>query len=326
MQKIYFYAPSIIHQKIIQEDHTQWMGHHSNFMAWIAQTYFYLKQAGVKCEITEKIPNEGILIADRDTLASNYPFLDQVMLICAKSDKEYHPSAHLHTVHNPLDWEREKNTIWHPHLINHWPMPGLIPRDKKRFSKVENIAYIGSKSQIAAELESTKWKDALLSLNCYWMPIFNNTQWNDYSCLDVIVAARSFESDIYLNKGAIKLLNAWHGGVPAILTPESGFMAERKTDLDFMIVRSLEEAVQSVEKLKNSPELYQKMVENGYERAKEYTIQKTIEKWVLFFNDVAFPAYAEWSKLSKTQKRVLFLKRYFNFKYNRVKDKFAQIS
>jgi hypothetical protein len=324
MQKIYFYAPDEIQKTVIQLDQTKWMSHHSNFMAWIAQTYFYLKQAGFPCEITEKIPDEGILIADRDTLANNYPFLDQVMLICAKSDKEYHPSAHLHTLHNPIDWQREKNTIWNPHLINHWPMPGLIPRDKKRFSKVENIAYIGTRSQLAPELKSTTWKDALSSLNCHWMPVWNNAQWNDYSCLDVIIAARSFDSNIYFNKGAIKLLNAWHSGVPAILTPESGFLAERKTDLDFLIVRSLEEAIQAVKTLKNSPDLYQKMVENGYERAKESSIQQTLNKWISFFSDVAFPAYAEWSKMSKAQKRVLFLQRYFNFRYNRVKARFTR--
>ncbi|PSF38527.1 hypothetical protein C7H19_05960 [Aphanothece hegewaldii CCALA 016] len=324
MTKIYFYTPHKIQQQIIQENHTQWRSHHSNFMAWIAQTYFYLKQAGFPCKITEKIPDEGILIADRDTLANNYPFLDQVMLICAKSDKEYHPSAHLHTIHNPIDWQKEKNTIWNPHLINHWPIPGLIPRDKKRLSNVENIAYIGSKSQIAPELISTTWKDALSSLNCHWLPIFNSSQWNDYTCLDVIVAARSFESNIYLNKGAIKLINAWHAGVPAILTPESGFMAERKTDLDFIIVRSVDEAIQAVKKLKNYPELYHKMVENGYERAKETSIQQTLNKWVSFFNDVAFPAYAEWSKMSKNQKRFLFYQRYFNFKYSRVKDRFTR--
>ncbi|MGB3511923.1 MAG: hypothetical protein WBA93_22330 [Microcoleaceae cyanobacterium] len=103
-----------------------------------------------------------------------------------------------------------------------------------------------------------------ISLDCYWQPIWNTSQWNDYTNLDVIVAARSFDyNNHYPNKGSIKLINAWHSGVPAILTPELGFMAERKTDLDFIIIRSSQEALGAICRLKKNPELYQKMVDNG---------------------------------------------------------------
>ncbi|MGB3511922.1 MAG: hypothetical protein WBA93_22325 [Microcoleaceae cyanobacterium] len=132
MSKVYFYAPDETRQKKIQEEQTQWTGFHSNFTPWIAQTYFHLKKSGFPCEIAKKIPNKGILIAERDTLDNNNPFLDEVMLICVKSDKEYHPSAHLHIVHNPSSREKTKNSIWNPYFISHWPMPGLISRDIKR--------------------------------------------------------------------------------------------------------------------------------------------------------------------------------------------------
>ena len=323
MTKVYFYAPSETDRKVIEEDQTQWRGHHSNFMAWVAQTYFYLKQAGFQCEITERIPEEGILIADRDTLASNYPFLDRVMLICAKSDKEYHPSAHLHIVHNFFNWQRDQNSLWNPHLISHWPIPGLIPRDTKRSNLVENIAYIGTRSQLAPELASQTWTDALTSLNCHWTPIWDKSHWNNYNNLDAVVAVRSFKPNFYLNKGFIKLINAcWHAGVPAILTPESGFLGERKSDLDFLLVTSLEETIEAVRKLKSNTQLYDQILANGYQRAQEYTIQTTLTKWLSFFEDVAFPAYQEWSSLSQLAKRVLFLRRYSDFKYTRIKARF----
>jgi hypothetical protein len=153
------------------------------------------------------------------------------------------------------------------------------------------------------------------------MPIWDKFQWNNYTNLDVIVAARSFDSRNYPNKGSIKLINAWHAGVPALLTPELGFLAERKTELDFIIIHSLEEAIEAVRRLKSSPELYQKMVENGYERAKEHTIETTLNQWMSFFKDVAFPTYDQWSALSQFEKRWLFSQRYLAFKYDRFKHK-----
>lgn len=321
MRTVYFYAPGEIRQKNIKEDQTLWTGDHSNFTAWIAQTYFHLRQAGFPCEIAGEIPEQGILIADRDTLDNDYPFLDKVMLVCVKSDKEYHPSAHLHIVYNPSSWEKVKDSIWNPHLISHWPMPGLIPRDRERNTLVENISYIGTRGQLAPELRSEAWPESLATLNCHWMPIWDRFQWNNYTNLDVIVAARSFDSRNYPNKGSIKLINAWHAGVPALLTPELGFLAERKTELDFIIIHSLEEAIEAVRRLKSSPELYQKMVENGYERAKEHTIETTLNQWMSFFKDVAFPTYDQWSALSQFEKRWLFSQRYLAFKYDRFKHK-----
>ncbi|GFE71500.1 glycosyltransferase [Chroococcus sp. FPU101] len=324
MQNIYFYAPNEIDRKVIQEDHTQWTGYHSNFMAWIAQSYFYLKQAGLPCQITEQIPDEGILIADRNTLAEDYPFLDRVMLICAKSDQEYHPSAHIHIVYNFFNWYRDRNTIRNPYLLNHWPIPGLISRNKERLSTVENIAYIGTKSQLVPELNSKTWTDALTSLGCNWSPVWDRTQWNNYSQLDVIVAIRRFEPQAYLNKGPLKLINAWLAGVPIIVNSESGILAHQRNDLDFIIVNSLEEAIQAVEQLKNHPELYHEMIANGFERVKEYTLQPTLKQWLDFFKNIVYPTYEEWKKLSKTQKRILFIRRYFDFRYHRAKARLTK--
>ncbi len=323
MQPLYFYAPDAVRQENIQKDQSKWTGFHSNFTAWIAQTYFHLKKAGFPCEIAKQIPHQGILISDRDTLDNDYPFLDDVMLICVTSDKEYHPSAHLHIIQNPVNWEKTKNSIWNPYLIRHWPMPQIIPRSLERQQLVENISYVGTRSQLAPELKSEIWKEALATLNCQWIPRWEQAKWNNFYDIDIIVAARSFDTRDYPNKGAIKLINAWHAGVPALLTPELGFMAERKTDLDFIVVRSSQEAFEAISHLQNHPELYQKMVDNGLERAKEYTIEKTLNQWLYFLNNVAFPGYNQWLKMSQYEKKLLFTKRFLYFKSYRLKHKIS---
>lgn len=323
---VYFYAPDQVRQQNIQQDHTKWTGFHSNFTAWIGQTYFYLQKAGFDCEIAHKIPESGILVADRDTLDNDYPFLENVMLICVQSDKEYHPSAHLHIVHNPPQWEKTKNSIWNPHLITHWPMPGIIPRESKRQQSIENISYIGTRGQLAPELKSDTWKKDLEALNCRWHPLWDKSQWHNYSDLDLMIAARSFDRQVYPNKGAIKLINAWRAGVPAILTPEWGFMAERKSELDFMVVRSYEEALNAVSYLQNHPSYYQNMIDNGLERAKEHTMDITLNQWLDFFHQVAFPTYEKWDKMSRLQKRLLFNQRLLYFKISRAQDKLSQLA
>jgi glycosyltransferase involved in cell wall biosynthesis len=325
MPLVYFYAPHEIQQKSIREDPTVWSGFHSNFTAWIAQTYCYLKQAGFPCKIAKTIPEEGILIADRDTLDNDYPFLDRVLLICVQSDKEYHPSAHLHIVYNPLTWEKTQNSLWNPHLIGHWPMPGLIPRDPQRNTLVRNVSYIGTRGQLAEELKSPAWPDSLTNLDCHWLPIWDKLRWHDYTDLDVIVAARSFDDRNYPNKGCIKLINAWHAGVPSILNPELGFLAVRQTELDFMIVSSLEETIEAVSYLKSHPDIYQKMVANGYQRAQEYSQKVILDQWLKFLQNIAFPTYERWSNLSRVYKRRLFIQRYVTFKYYRAIHKISRL-
>ncbi|HAX79712.1 MAG TPA: hypothetical protein DCY88_28725 [Cyanobacteria bacterium UBA11372] len=317
MNKIYFYAPDEEKVELMKKDYSKWSGDFGNF-GWIAPTYFYLKAAGFTCEIATRVPEEGILLADRDTLGDGQKDLNKVMLICAKGDREFHPYAHLHIVQNPVEFNRKKNSIWRPYYIPFWPQPELVPRAKERNYLVENVAYIGAESQLAKELKSERWIKYLEDLGCKWLPIFDKKKWNNYRNIDLVVAARSFDKITYTNKPASKLINCWRAGVPAILTPETAFLAERKTELDFLIVESLEEAIAAVKKLKSDPELYGAMVENCLKRAEEFTTEKTVEQWVTFFNQVAFPAYEEWRKTSEPQKEILFFLRSIRLKLHRM--------
>nr|WP_293095419.1 hypothetical protein [Okeania sp. SIO2F4] len=146
-------------------------------------------------------------------------------------------------------------------------------------------------------------------------------QWNDYTNIDLIIAVRSFENkDPYINKPASKLVNCWRAGVPAILAPESSFIACRKSELDFMIIKSFEDTINAVKTLKSNPELYLKMITNGLERAKEFTPEIVKEQWVNFFDNVAFPAYDQWQSFSPIYKRANYLQRYLSLKLKRINN------
>jgi glycosyltransferase involved in cell wall biosynthesis len=332
MTKVYFYAPGEREKRLLNtQEPNSFLGIHDHFSGEIATSYFYLKKAGLDCEVVDTIPEEGIVFGDRKSfnlekkligVGRFYKYPGNAMLIVMKSDLDYYPPAHINIVCNPVDFEKNRHSIWNPYcLVSLWPQPGLIPRLKERDCLVENVAYLGHQSQLAKELTSDKWRDALSSLGCKWLPILESKKWNDYSNIDVVIIARSFDGNPYINKPANKLINCWRTGVPAIVTPESSMLAERKSDLDFLLANSLDEAISAVSKLKNSPDLYAKMASNGLERAKDFTVEKGCEKFMKFFEEFVFPTYEKWSLLTENQRKTLFWRRYFKLKSDNLKNR-----
>lgn len=328
MKKIYFYAPDPNIHQFFNKEKIQWMEISKvrkfcsgNFTSWILTTYFHLKQAGLPCEIIDRMPDEGIVIADRDTLGNKYPYLGKLLLICAKGDREFHPSAHCHVVHNPHELEIERNSLWNSYYIPHWLQFGLIPRLKERGNTIENAAFIGSRSNLASEFSSQKWIDALNAIGCKWHPIFSADRWNDYSNIDVIIAARRFTQETWMIKPASKLVNAWIAGVPAILAAESSFSALRKSELDFIAISSLDEALDGLKQLKNNPQLYQAMVENGLERSQEFSEGKITEHWLNFFSEYVFLEYEKLQQMSELNRKASFIKRYLRLKLDRIQER-----
>jgi hypothetical protein len=322
-EKIYFYAPDKMTHNYFRQHRREEIVKFGNTLLinWIASTFIELKKAGLPCEVIDYMPKQGIVIADRDTLGNQYPYLGSTMLVCAKCDREFHPSAHLHVVQNPIDTQNPYQSMWNPHYIPHWPQPYLQARNKARGSTVKNVAFMGTRSNLTEEFKSDRWISALEEIGCQWTPIFSPAQWSDYSEVDVIVAVRSFDGRTYPYKPASKLINAWKAGVPAILTPESAFVGLRKSDLDFLSIHSIEDAIDAVVKLKTNPELYASIINNGLTRAQEASDEKIIEDWLTFVEHHVFPEYAKWHEASEVSKIILFGKRYFRLKIDRMKNR-----
>ncbi|MDJ0580395.1 glycosyltransferase family 1 protein [Crocosphaera sp.] len=331
MKTIYFYVPkgTIDKLQFLDElNHLEWEKIieirkflSGNCTSWILTTYFHMKQNGFSCQLIDYIPESGILIADRDTLGNQYPYFGKVMLICVKGDREFHPSAHLHIVQNPLESQNKNNKLWNPYHIPIWPQVSLIPRSSERGSLVKNIAFMGSRSNFADEFKSEQWFKAIKELDCQWEPMFNPDQWNDYSNVDVVIAVRSFDGKTYKYKPASKLVNCWHAGVVGIFPPESAFMAVKKSELDFLIVNSLGETIEAVKRLKNDPKLYLSMIENGQKRKPEFSEERLNEYWNSFFNNYVFEEYEKWLKITEFQRRTDFINRYIRLKLDRTKKR-----
>lgn len=271
---------------------------------WILQTFLYLRQAGFSCKITTNIPDEGIIIGQRAALPFNLKPKQNQLIICIKADCEVHHYAHLHIVQNPQEEKEFKDAFFIPL----WPQPGLIPRNQSRENKFENIAFYGVSASLAPELINPNWAAQLESMGLNWQ-IVGEERWHDYSDTDAVIAVRSFaQKQGYNHKPATKLYNAWLADVPAILGIDSAFRAERQSELDYLEITSIDEAIAALQRLRDNSELYQAMIKNGQARAEKFKVKSLIQKWEEFFNDVAFPAYYRWCKLSSLQQKLWLAK------------------
>jgi hypothetical protein len=81
-----------------------------------------------------------------------------------------------------------------------------------------------------------------------------------------------------------KLWNAWRAGVPAILGPEPGFRDYRQSELDYIEVNNAEEAFQALIRLRDNPNLRRAMVDNGFRRMNECSVEIIIGQWKDFIN------------------------------------------
>jgi hypothetical protein len=124
--------------------------------------------------------------------------------------------------------------------------------------------------------------------------VANYDRWNDYSEVDAIIAVRSFKDKEFAVKPALKLHNAWHGGVPAILGCESAYQAERKSELDYIEVTSPADVILALKRLRDDKVLRHAMVENGRVRARATQPARITAQWRGFLTDVATPAYDRW--------------------------------
>lgn len=285
--------------------------HMGGHYAWTIQTYLNLRTRGVPCCLSRRLPQEGIVLSHERFLRQVGKPSSRLLLVCLRADQGRIRYAQLHVVQNPAQvrlpsWYQ----LWESHFIPYWPQPGLVPRNPSRGNRFEVAAYLGAEKNLAPALHDAHWAADLQKRGIEWRPAFTDNAWSDYSNIDAVVAVRRFQSlHIYDSKPATKLFNAWRAGVPAILGPESGYRAERKTSLDYIEVTSYQDLIAAIDRLRADSGLRKAMVENGFRRSTEVSTDAITERWRQFLTAVAIPAYVVWQRQSSIRREALFLAR-----------------
>jgi hypothetical protein len=254
---------------------------------WILQTFVRLHLAGAPVRLVETPPRGGLIVAHADhfqRVLSEAPSPADLTIVIARSDRRPQPLADFTIVQNAASIVDRCDFF-----IPAWPQPGLIPRARDRGTRVEQIAYVGSLNELDPALASEQWGEDLRKRGLRWDlrtisfaandRIYSGVRWNDYSGTDVVVAVRPRSSWNARSKPAAKLQNAWAAGVPAIVSPEIPYRELRRSPLDYIEASSSADVLAAIDTLRTNSRLYSDMVENGLERAREFSPDRLVARW-----------------------------------------------
>jgi hypothetical protein len=264
-------------------------------MPAVLRTYCHLVERGLPVTISVRAPRSGVVVVHADNLPLLLSKLHggkRPIIVSARGDRPAQYHADFEVVQNP-DAAIPQRCFFIPV----WPQPGLVPRDSSRGAKISQIAFKGFRRELNEDFRSPDWADFLRQRDIAWaldeavpnkrQTDFTGLAWHDFSQTDLILAVRREIGDAQLRKPPTKLVNAWAAGVPAILGPESAYRAARKSPLDYVEVSSLAEACRAVDELRADPGRYLAMVENGRNRAREFSAGRVGRDWeTLLFSTV----------------------------------------
>lgn len=216
--------------------------------AWILLPYLHLKRAGCNVSISSELKPGGICVL------APYKFMMREMMtdcftVGCRMDWGRPVLCDMTIVQNEANVEGLSDVF-----IPHWPQPGLIPRESGRGGRIETLAFKGRAFNLHEPFRSPEFRAALEGLGVRLALDFNDETrahgWHDYSEADLVLAVRDLTKQDALIKPASKLVNARIAGTPAILGPEPAFRDLRRSDLDYFEVRTPEDVLAAVRRLK----------------------------------------------------------------------------
>lgn len=281
--------PKEIHSRII-----------TNEDCWIVLTYLYLKQRHLNVSISDRfLPGEICVVSSIDFRIRHKTFSSYV--VGCRSDGHKPVLCNFAIVQNQANVESETDI-----LIPHWPQPGLIPRNQERGNRIENLVFKGHEGNLYEAFRSPEFIQELEDLGVRLVispkPKNQPVQWHDYSDADLVIAVRDLPQKDYLVKPASKLVNAWTAGVPALLGPEPAFSQLRRSPLDYIEIRTPQQAINAIRRLKQEPSLYQQMIANGLKRSQDFTVDRIAQQWHDVLRGPIAQRYSLWHKRTQASR------------------------
>lgn len=257
----------------------------------VGQTYIRLRDAGLPVRLATAAPAAGTTVLHAPNMGSFLeasPRSRDVTIVCVEADRRLPQNLLADVIlrHNGSGVDGRRRVF-----MPNWIQCGLIPRDASRRDRIEHLTYKGRAEHLHPAFHSGEWP-RLLETEGVTFTIAgpgelaegrtytsDSMRWHDYSEDDVLLAVRPDLNRRYREKPAVKLINAWAAGVPALLGPEYAYREMRRSQLDYFEVTSPSEAIRAVRRLLREPGLYTDMVENGRRRAQIFSVEHTTQRW-----------------------------------------------
>jgi hypothetical protein len=251
----------------------------NNEDCWVILTYVHLRRRGLPVRLQTRFVPDAICVASGlDYGIRTRP--DQSFVIACRGDGPRVALCDFQVVQNPCN-------VWSQNdfLIPLWPQPDLLPRDPGRETLLRNVVYKGDLGNLNEPFRRPEFRAALekrgLRLSLDGKPEGNGlVSWGDYREADLLLAVRNLTRGDAKLKPASKLLNAWHAGVPALLGPEPAFQRLRRSEFDYLEIRTPEDALAAIDRLLAEPQRYRAMVEQAARRSPEFGEDATARLWI----------------------------------------------
>ena len=269
----------------------------------IYQTWFWLHEAGVACDLVHTLPQEGIVIFISNTFSPCTVLPPQLFYVDVLADTMLLPITHFHLIQN------QAKARWTPHalFVPHWPQPSLIPRDPTRGSRLEKISFFGDPDNLAPELQTPEWISQLRRELGMFLDFKENKRWHDYSDTDVVLAIRDFSKSPHYHKPATKLYNTWLAGVPFIGGRDSAYAIDGRPGIDYLVATSPQQVIDHLRHLKEDVALRQQLVARGRESGAAFSRETIVLQWKQLIEET-LPALAEkWEKKSSLQQHLFWM-------------------
>ncbi len=266
---------------------------------WVVRTYCVMRRAGYDVTLSDKLEPNRINISSIQVVGRrNRGFSDFVVL--ARCDHHESKLANVVIRHNTL---REPGAL--SLYLPTWLQPGIIPRDPARGDAIKVLGYKGLLVNLDPDFRSDAFREELarrgMTLEASEASPAGGGEedWADYSGCDITLAVRNMRRNFALAKPGSKLVNAWWADTPALLGPEPAFQEMRESELDYMEVRTPQDALDALDKLQADPALYRAMVDNGRRRREAFSEPAMLAQWAALIDGPIREAYEAWQRKPK---------------------------
>jgi hypothetical protein len=272
---------------------------------YTVQSWLLLKRHGVDVHLASDYVPGAICVAPYDHIAIK-DFAFDSYVVAVRDDR---PRAYL-CDHQVVETAANA-TRPNDHFIPMWSQPTTRPRDPARGTAIKTLVFKGlTDRNLAPQFRDPVFFRTLAEMGVEFRPtppgsdLEQMIDWADFREADLVLAARNLTRYDASLKPGIKLINAWRAGVPALLGPEPSYMSLRRSDLDYLEIRSAEDALAAIRHLKANPDVYTRMIENGFERAKEFSSERIAQRWYDVLAGPVAEGYERWRR----QRRAGFLR------------------
>lgn len=275
---------------------------------WIVLTYLHYRHRGWQVSIDTVPVADKINVID-GALTRHRDFRSRFFYVTCRCDGPFPAMGHA-VLHQNVLGSGRRNEI----QVFQWPQPGLIKRDSSRGNDVRTLAFFGhTRKNLSARFRSEEFLSELAQRGIEFQikgKAETNVEWHDYANVDVVMAVRDdIVGDAVMRlKPVNKVTNAWLAGALCITGREPAVSAAFPSCEATLFASSVAEALSVIDRLRDNPDLFAKLSNQGSRLAEAYAEDAIMANWVAMEQEIT-PVFEKWQTKKEWQRWLSYIGR-----------------